>query len=191
MLEDYYHAQILDVSVRPDALFIKLDLTESEFAQSVEKPVLVMKLRNCANAQDAYDLLKNYIYSPIEIYFLEEEGRKYLDISVDYHADSDLELDYDEIDYQKDEYTIEDLRGKLDFLKRIHQLRFEEYNQSEKHYKRIIEGLRNGLLKEIDRYNRKIEFFAGSDKENKLEVAQKSYRRILELLEHLEKDTIV
>jgi hypothetical protein len=187
---EYLAGLILDVVSDAGAISIRLDLDESESANQWASPVLTLILQNCPQYQNAFDLLGQHLYEWVEVWFQEEGGQKHLSIIFDYPLDIEIRLDYSECKISETSYTVDDLSRKLKSLKERHANEINSCWMTVSKYGKIIQKLRQEIFKELDRFERKCNFFANTEKAERFEIGRKCYQRILDLLDRLENTDI-
>lgn len=186
MQVEYLAGLILDVASNADAISIRLDLDESESANQWASPVLTLILQNCPQYQNPLALLGQHLYEWVEVRFQEEGGQKHLSIIFDDPSDIEIRLDFSECKISENSYTVDDLSRKLKSLKERHANEIKSCWMTVSKYGKIIQKLRQEIYKELDRFERKSNFFANTEKGEGFEIGRKCYQRLLDLLDRLE-----
>jgi hypothetical protein len=187
---DYLEGNILGVSATAGELVIRLDQEERGADSGVL--VLSLRLKNSSRSQDAGRVLSRHIYDWAEIYFQEESGEKYLEISIEYaEAVEDVRIDYAHHETVHETYALDDLKMKLEHLQQHFISQVEYYDKEATRLQSVIYSLRQELCKEIDRFTRKRDFFEGSDKAEKYEIELECHQKILKLLDRFDNSDAV
>jgi hypothetical protein len=186
MQVEYLAGLILDVASNADAISIRLDLDESESANQWASPVLTLILQNCPQYQNPFALLGQHLYEWVEVWFQEEGGQKHLSIIFDDPLDIEIRLDFSECKISENSYTVDDLSRKLKSLKEKHANEIKSCWMTVSKYGKIIQRLRQEIYKELDRFERKSNFFSNTEKGEQFEIGRKCYQRLLDLLDRLE-----
>lgn len=188
MAEDYWIAEILSAALNEDELVIRLEWVERV---DTEKPVIQFRLKGGNYSQDAIALLTANLFDGVEIYFQEENSQKYIEIAFDYPGNIDLRLEYAECERQETSYTIDELTAKLNHIRKHYESQLDVYWKENKKLQVILHRLRLELGKELDRLERKKNFFANTEKADRFAERLQCYQRVFDLIDRFEKDDAV
>ncbi len=166
---------------------MRLDLTREESTEEIPHPVLTLRLSQCQGANDACRTLANSTGYALEISFLEEDGRRSIELIPDYREDDLLTVEYGKSSSEREEYTLTDLQLKLRTLNAIFRQYSRDREKTEKHLRGTLEAVKSELIKGLDRATRKKDFFADKDKAAQFEAEQRCYQKLLDLLGFHEK----
>lgn len=184
-MEDYWVAEILNVVLDQDQLIIKIVWLEQLEA---EKPVIELRLKGINVTEEMLTLLKANLHGETEVYFYENEAEKYLEFAFENIGHPDLRLEYVTCEKRDTQYTVDELTLKLKFLNEKHQALLDDYWQENRKLRSVIHRIKQELWKEIDRHERKAEFFASTAKADRFDERRQLYQKIYDWVEQFEKD---
>lgn len=187
---EYLECQILSASSDAGEIVMRLDTGESELPTDPAPPVLSMRLKVHQRSMNVLPMLIQHIFNWAEFTFYEDEV-KHLEITFDYSEDTALRIDYSECTVSKEDYTVDDVAGKLKHLQQVYDSQVEQYHKEAVSCRRVIHRLRQEFQRELDRFERKRDFFAGAGRAEQYEIGCKCYQRALDLIDRLEKDEAV
>jgi hypothetical protein len=184
---EYLMGTILQVTANTREFNIRLDLDDSETPTESGNPVITLCLKNCSQSQAAYAMLIQHQFDWAVVVFKEDDLGKHLEIQLDDSSDIGLTLDYSECNMSEESYTVDDLNAKLKYLKETHASEMNHYHQMTTRHWKLRNALRGELYKELDRFERKSDFFSGTERGDRFEIGRKCYQKMLDLFERLEK----
>ena len=163
-----------DITIRID----KNGLAQSQFVGS---PVVELQLMGVNDPEGVMDELAVDLSLDYEI--KEKPGETTVLMCVNYFLE-DVEVKCSSVREMESDYTVEELKGKTSRLAQRYLQADTENRLNEYMYSLLKETLTREILKELDNYQRKIEFFDRTDKEKAANITGKAqaYRKVLALI---------
>ncbi len=190
-MEDEIYGLLLGVERSDDQMILKIDLTGETVDLDLPQPMLTLHLFGCVQADLAYNqLMANIGLDVIILSQAQAEGTR-VAFFFDHHdpdADSpNLEMVCADLRTDRGEYTATDLAAKLKWQNQLWQRRARADEEEIRHLRATLASVDRELRKELDRADRKIDFFTGKDKVERYLGERKGYERILAVLEYQER----
>jgi hypothetical protein len=188
MNEEYWIAAILSVASEGNNLIIRLEWIERI---DPENSVVELRLKGCSFTSEDIALLEARRFTEMDLYFQEEEGQKYLEVGFDSPDINDLRLAYSDCDKQETSYTIVELTEKLRHVTQNYESQIHSYWEETRKLRKLQHRLELELGKEIDRLERKKDFFANTEKASRFDERLQCYRKVLNWIEMFRRDEAV
>jgi hypothetical protein len=183
--EDYWMAELLGIAFDEDELIIRLG---SLLGQEDEKPVIQLHLQKSKITEDGLAEFKNNLFNQTDVLFQKTASEKYLEFQFDYDEDSFVRIDYFECIQKATTYTFEELTTKLKLQEEKYFAQSNIYSEENRRLQKILHQLKHEIWKELDRSERKSEFFAFTEKAIRFNERVLCYQKIYEWIELLEKE---
>jgi hypothetical protein len=183
---------ILAVQSHAKALTLRCDrvYVSYEHPQGI-KPVIVLTLETC---EDLPDRVLPSLPVGTGVYYemrAESDGSYQAELFADYGEAEAIKLGCVSATETEDEYTVEDLRLKYQWLLEKYDDLSKDLSQLRQQHSALTNGLRNEIAKELDRGRRKLEFLSTCDTElnagkiEKLQGQRDAFRRVLTIMTYL------
>ena len=189
---------VLTVARNDNDLTIRIDQNSWAFDSFEGLPVVELKLTGCRSAARLYDWEIDSENEPLDdllaeltnsvdlaLYYevVKEADEFVISLEFNYTADG-LRLYCTQISETPSDYTIEELKRKTTRLAQLYQSSAQANELSEYMYRLLKNTLKKMIGKELDRYERKIEFLdrANPEKAAKLKGEVQAYQNVLKLI---------
>lgn len=183
--EDYWGVELLGIAFDEAELVIRLVWFEG---QDNEKPVIELHLQGSKITDDDLAKFKNNIFNQTDLLFQKTPSEKYLEFQFDYDEDSFVRIDYFECIQKATTYTFEELKTKLKLQEEKYFVQSNIYSKENRRLQKILHQLKHEIWKELDRNERKLEFFAYTEKAIRFNERVLCYQKIYDWIALLEKE---
>lgn len=185
MMNDYWEVLILGATLESDEMVVRLEWFE-DF--DTENPVTVLRIESRNFSEKLITSLNANLFEGAIFNFQENESEKYVELSFDNLKGSSFRVDYSKCTQHNTSYTFEELTTKLKVQEEKHFAQSNIYSQENWKLRKIIQQLKQELWKELDRNERKSEFFAYTEKAIRFNERIQCYQKMYDWIELLEKE---
>jgi hypothetical protein len=170
---------LLEVKIAEDELILRIDKDVLWQGERQDDYVTELVLKRCQNARTDFEKLNESLGEGVE-YFISEG-----DITLVPDTGPELVIACQSISEASSDYTISELRKKCAWLAERYSLLSKLHSDVSRKYLSTMSKLRTEIGKEIDRCQRKLEFFSESNPEKSRELAKRieAHERLLVLME--------
>ena len=185
MMNDYWEVLILGATLESNDLVIRLESFEGF---DPENPVIELRIKSENFTERLLSTLNANLFEGAIFDFQENESEKYFELSFDNLNDSSFRVDYSECTQHNTLYTFEELTTKLKLQEKKYFAQSNIYSTENSRLQKIIHQLKHEIWKELDRNERKLEFFAYTEKAIRFDERLQCYQKIYDWIEILEKE---
>jgi hypothetical protein len=185
MTETYWIAVLRSVARESRDLIVRL---EGIGRLDPEKTVTELRLKECAVTQEDFALLETWIFEEVDLYFQEEGAEKYLEIGLDSPEANELRLEYVECERQETSYTFDELTVTLKHVTQHYESQIKKCREESNRLHKIQDRLEQEIGKEVDRLERKKEFFANTERAAHFDERLQCYLKVLNWIEMFKRD---
>ncbi len=174
---------LLEVVVSASQLILRLDSAKEVGLIGSDQPVIILTIDGCQQIESVSDILRSHVGESTGIAFDSntERGSRLFCYLGD--EDDEYPIACDRLSTSQGEYNLADLKLKLERLNSLYTRGSEHDDEWIRYYSSLLKGFETELRKELDKADRKLEFFAGSDKAEKYEQQKQIYQQIVDLFE--------
>ncbi len=174
---------ILDVRIDEDEIILRIDKDAFRGGEGRDDLVAELVLKGCRNPRADFEKLNESLGEDIEYFISEGQIALVPDIGPEFV------ITCQSIGEASSDYTISELKNKCAWLAERYSLLSEQYSDVSRKYLSTMSRLRIEIGKEIDRCQRKLEFFSESNPEKSRELAKRieAHERLLVLMEQTDR----
>jgi len=174
---------ILALIKNDNDITIRIDNNGWAFSSFEGLPVVELRLMGCRDAIWVWDEVANFVDQSLYYKILKEADEFTVRLWINYHVD-EIEVTCAQIDEGESDYTVEELKGKASRLAQLHLASDEAHRLSDYIYLLLRHKLSQMISKEMDLYQRKIDFFSRTNPEKAatLRGEAQAYQKVLKLL---------
>ena len=174
---------ILALIKNDNDITIRIDNNGWAFSSFEGLPVVELRLMGCRDAIWVWDEVANFVDQSLYYKILKEADEFTVRLWINYHVD-EIEVTCAQIDEGESDYTVEELKGKASRLAQLHLASDEAHRLSDYIYLLLRHKLSQMISKEMDLYQRKIDFFSRTNPEKAatLRGEAQAYQKVLKLI---------